>query len=695
MPTPFGDADRRAANTIRLLALDAVQTANSGHAGLPMGMADVAHVIWTRFLRHNPADSHWFNRDRFVLSAGHGSMLLYSLLHLAGYDVSMDELKRFRQWGSITPGHPEHGVTPGVETTTGPLGQGFANGVGMALAERWLAARYNRPNFEVVSHYTYGIVSDGDLQEGISHEAASLAGHLGLGKLIYFYDDNKVTIDGPTSLSYSDDVPSRFAGYHWHTQTVDGHDMAAVEAAILAAQAVHDQPSLIICKTIIGYGMPGLEGTSKAHSDAPGPEVVRGAKEKLGFSPDQFFYVPDEVYAQYRGVAVDAGKELEAKWEELFGGYIEAHSECAHELRQMIEGRLPDNWEQALDAVTFPVEKPQATRRASGTIINAMVDAVPMLLGGSADLTPSNSTKPKDSQDISRDNPGGRYVRYGVREHAMAATMNGLSLHGGVIPYGGTFLTFSDYMKNAVRLSALSERQVIYIFTHDSVGVGEDGPTHQPVEHFPGLRAIPRGHFIRPADATETVEAWRAALRYRRGPTIMALSRQDLPVLDRSKFAPAVGLHQGAYILHDPEGGDPQVILMATGSEVAIIVEAEGLLAAGGVRARLVSMPSWSLFEQQPRAYRESVLPPSITARVSIEAAVTLGWDRYVGPQGVMIGVNRFGASAPYKEIYKHYGLTAERVAEAAEAAIAGRGPQWMDEHDERQDEAQEEGNKQ
>jgi transketolase len=678
MAAAFNELDQRSADTIRILTVDAVQKAHSGHPGLPLGTADLSYVLWNRFLRHNPSDPKWFNRDRFVLSGGHGSMLIYSLLHLTGYAVSLDELKNFRQWGSITPGHPEVGVTPGVETTTGPLGQGVANGVGIALAEAWLAARYNRPDFKVVDHYTYGIISDGDLEEGISHEAAALAGHLGLGKLIYFYDDNGITIDGPTSLSYSDDVPKRFEAYHWHVQTVDGHDMAAVADAIVAAQAVTDKPSIIITKTIIGKGMPSIEGTQKAHSDAPGEEEVRLTKQNLGWPTDSSFFIPDDVSANYLQ-AVTKGAEAQRAWQSLFDAYAAAHPETAAELGAIIKGELPANWEAALDAVNFPVDKPIATRAASGVAIDALIPALPQLLGGSADLTPSNNTKPKGSDDISKDNPGGRYIRYGIREHGMSAIMNGLAL-SSIIPYGGTFLTFSDYAKNAVRLSALSSLGVIYVFTHDSIGLGEDGPTHQPVEHFPGLRAIPSSHFIRPADATETVEAWRVAISDRNHPTILALSRQALPILDRSKYAPASGVAKGAYVLQDAEGGNPDVILIATGSEVSLIIEAEKLLAAKGIKARLVSMPSWDLFEAQSREYRDSVLPPSVSARVSVEAASTLGWERYVGEKGAMVGVNRFGASAPFKEIYKHYGFTAENIVAAAEASIAGNGREWTEE---------------
>jgi|HigsolmetaAR202D_1030399.scaffolds.fasta_scaffold00078_29 transketolase, bacterial and yeast len=678
MAAAFNELDQRSADTIRVLTVDAVQKAHSGHPGLPLGTADLSYVLWTRFLRHNPSDPHWFNRDRFVLSGGHGSMLLYSLLHLTGYAVSLDELKNFRQWGSITPGHPEVGVTPGVETTTGPLGQGVANGVGIALAEAWLAARYNRPGFNVVDHYTYGIISDGDLEEGISHEAAALAGHLGLGKLIYFYDDNGITIDGPTSLSYSDDVPKRFEAYHWHVQTIDGHDMEAVANAIVAAQAVTDKPSIIITKTIIGKGMPSIQGTQKAHSDAPGEDEVRRTKENLGWPTDSSFYIPEDVLANYRQ-ALTKGAEAQKAWQSLFDAYAAAHPDAAAELSAIIKGELPAGWEAALDKVSFPVDKPIATRAASGAVIDALISAVPQLLGGSADLTPSNNTKPKGSDDISKDNHGGRYIRYGIREHGMSAIMNGLAL-SSIIPYGGTFLTFSDYAKNAVRLSALSSLQVIYVFTHDSIGLGEDGPTHQPVEHFAGLRAIPSSHFIRPADATETVEAWRIAISDRKHPTILALSRQALPVIDRSSYAPASGVAKGAYILKDAEGGNPDVILIATGSEVSLIIEAEKLLAAKGIKARLVSMPSWDLFEAQPREYRDSVLPPSVTARVSVEAAATLGWERYVGDKGAMVGVNRFGASAPYKDIYKHYGLTPENIVAAAEASIAGKGREWTEE---------------
>ncbi len=664
MTHTFTDLDRRAANTIRGLTLDAVQRANSGHPGLPLGMADAAVVLWTRVMKYNPADPRWPDRDRFILSGGHGSMLLYALLHLTGYhEMTLDQLKRFRQYGSLTPGHPEVELDAGIETTTGPLGQGFATGVGMAIAERYLATKFNRPDFPIVDHYTYAICSDGDLMEGVSHEAASLAGHLKLGKLIYLYDDNQVTIDGSTELAYSDDAARRFEAYGWHVVHADGHNMAEVAAAIAEAQRESTRPSLIICKTIIGYGMPNRQGTHKAHSDAPGEEEVRLAKERLGLPVDQDFYIPDDV-SQYLREAGRRGAERQRAWSEMFERYREAFPDLAAQWEVMWRGAPPEGWDANMPAFE-PDPKGVATRQASGKVIEAIFESLPQLLGGSADLTPSNNTKPKGAQDIQGESFEGRYLHFGVREHGMAAAMNGMALHGGLLPYGGTFFTFSDYMRPALRLAALMRCHNIFIFTHDSIGLGEDGPTHQPVEHLAACRAIPHLTVIRPADANETVEAWRVAVENRAGPTALILTRQPVPVLDRSQLAPAEGLRRGGYVLQDVE--DPQALLIATGSEVALALEAAKLLAERDVRARVVSLPCWELFEAQEQAYRDAVLPPQIEARVGVEAAARLGWDRWIGPRGAFIGVdNRFGASAPYKEIFKNYGLTPERVAEAA-----------------------------
>ncbi|WP_026369990.1 transketolase [Kallotenue papyrolyticum] len=664
MTQSFSDLDRRAANTIRGLTLDAVQQANSGHPGLPLGMADAAIVLWTRVLKYNPADPRWPDRDRFILSAGHGSMLLYALLHLTGYrHMTLEQLQRFRQYGSLTAGHPEVDLDVGIETTTGPLGQGFATGVGMAIAERHLAARFNRPGFPIVDHYTYAICSDGDLMEGVSHEAASLAGHLKLGRLIYLYDDNHVTIDGPTDLTYSDDVARRFEAYGWHVQRVDGHDMPAVADAIAAAQRESERPSLIICRTIIGYGMPNRQGTAKAHSDPPGEEEVRLAKERLGLPPDRTFYIPDDV-RDYLRAAGARGAERQRAWEQLFARYRQAYPELAAEWDTMWRTTPPAGWDAELPRFD-PDPKGVATRAASGKVIEAIWQRMPQLVGGSADLTPSNNTRPKGAQELQSTSFAGRYIHFGVREHGMAAALNGMALHGGLLPYGGTFFTFSDYLRPALRLAALMRCHNIFIFTHDSIGLGEDGPTHQPVEHLAACRAMPNLLVIRPSDANETVEAWRVAIEHTAGPVALVLTRQPVPVLDRRELGPAEGLRRGGYVVQDVD--DPQVLLIATGSEVALALDAAKLLAERDVRARVVALPCWELFEQQDQAYRDQVLPPHITARVGVEAAARLGWDRWIGPTGAFVGVdNRFGASAPYKEIYRQYGLTPERVAEAA-----------------------------
>jgi transketolase len=663
MREQFSELDRRAAHVIRGLALDAVQTANSGHPGLPLGMADAAIVLWTRFLIFDPGAPHWPDRDRFVLSAGHGSMLLYALLHLTGYDLPLEELKRFRQFGSKTMGHPEAHVTSGVETTTGPLGQGFANGVGMAIAERYLAEKFNRPDFPVVDHFTYAICSDGDLMEGVSHEAASLAGHLGLGKLIYLYDDNSVTIDGSTDLAYGDDAAKRFEGYGWQILRADGHDMQSVHAALEAARAELTRPSLIITRTVIGYGMPNREGTQKAHSDAPGDEEVRLAKERLELPLDQPFYTPDDVL-QYMHSAGERGTARHNQWSRLFERYREVYPDLAQMWETMWSGTAPEGWDADMPQWE-PDPKGVATRVASGKVIEKVLGKLPQLLGGSADLTPSNNTNPTKERPLEAESFGGRYIHYGVREHAMAAAMNGMALHGGVLPFGGTFFTFSDYMRPALRLAALMQLQVIFIFTHDSIGLGEDGPTHQPVEHLAACRAIPHLTVIRPADAAETVEAWRVAVNNTEGPTALVLTRQPVPVLDRSRLAVAKGLQRGGYVLQDVD--DPQVVLIGTGSEVGLALLAADLLREYDVRARVVSLPCWELFEAQDQSYRNEVLLPQLGAHVAVEAGVRLGWDRWIGPNGAFVGMgDRYGASAPYKDIFRNYGITPEHVAEEA-----------------------------
>ncbi|MGW8317596.1 MAG: transketolase [Candidatus Promineifilaceae bacterium] len=649
------------ANTIRGLAMDAVQKADSGHPGMPMGMADVAVVLWRKFLRFNPADPRWPNRDRFVLSAGHGSMLLYSLLYLTGYELTLEDIKEFRQWDSITPGHPESHLTPGVETTTGPLGQGITNATGMALAERWLANHFNRPSFDVVDHYTYVIASDGDLMEGVSHEACALAGHLGLSKLIIFYDDNHITIDGSTELAYSDNVSERFQAYGWHTQRVDGHDPDAIEAAIRDAQAETEKPSLIICRTHIGYGSPHKQDTASAHGEPLGEEEVVLTKENLGWPTEPQFYVPERALELMRQLGKE-GQERQEAWQACFAQYQVAYPELATLFRRTLDGELPKGWNAGLPR--FEAGKPIATRAASGAVLDQLAKNIPELIGGSGDLTGSNKTLPKGISHLTHDDFSGRYIHYGIREHGMGGILSGMALHGGVRPYGGTFLVFSDYMRPTIRLAALMGLPVIYVFTHDSIGLGEDGPTHQPIEQLMSLRLIPNMTVFRPADANETTIGWQVALGNKHGPTALILTRQKLPTLDRSRYASADLAARGAYVLSD--ASDPAAILIGTGSEVHIALEAQGILAERSVAARVVSMPSWELFDAQTDDYRESVLPEVIQARVSIEAGARIGWERYVGRGGTIIGLERFGASAPYEEIYQHLGLTAAAVAEAA-----------------------------
>lgn len=662
------DLDQLCINTIRTLSLDAVQKANSGHPGLPLGMAPTAYVLWTRFMRHNPKNPKWFNRDRFLLSAGHGSMLIYSLLHLTGYDLPLEELKRFRQLHSKTPGHPENILTPGVEITTGPLGQGFANGVGMGMAQAHLSAKFNRKGFPVIDHFIYCICSDGDLMEGVSYESASLAGHLKLANLIYFYDDNNITIDGSTDLAFTEDRTKRFEAAGWHVLVVeDGNDLKAIEKAIREAQKIKDKPKLIRVKTIIGFGMP-KQGTSKAHSDAPGEDAVKETKRNLGWDENKHFYIPKEVLAHFRE-AIKSGAGLEKEWEALIKKYEKAHPELGRTLRDTRKGELPDGWEKALPK--FDDVEAKATRAYSGDVINAIAETVPQLFGGSADLTPSNNTYIKASTDFQAGSYEARNIHFGIREHAMGSTMNGMALYGSLIPYGGTFQTFSDYMRPAIRLAALSHIQVLFVFTHDSIGLGEDGPTHQSVEHLAALRAIPNLALIRPCDAHEVREAWRAALKRDCAPTAFALSRQKVALIDRKKYADARGLHKGAYVLAEAEtkGGaatEPKLILIATGSEVGLAMQAREQLNATGTPTRVVSMPCWEFFEEQSAKYQESVLPANVKARLAIEAGVSLGWAKYVGLEGDTLSVDRFGASAPVEDVFRDYGFTVENVIKKA-----------------------------
>ena len=649
------------ANTIRGLSVDGVAAANSGHPGMPLGMADVCAVLWSEHMNFNPKNPKWLNRDRFILSAGHGSMLIYSLLHLYGYDLSMDDLKAFRQWGSKTPGHPENFVTAGVETTTGPLGQGVANAVGFALAEASLAARYNREGSEIIDHYTYVVAGDGCLQEGISHEACSFAGHNKLGKLIMLYDSNNITIDGPTHISFTEDTRKRFEAYGWQVLEIDGHDYDQINAAIAEAKKEKSKPSIIICKTIIGFGSPNRAGTSKAHGEPFPAEEIELMKEKLGLPKDKSFFVPDEI-SDLRAKTQEKGESLENKWNELWENYKNKNQEAAKELENSMKGEIS---KEALDIPQFSSEKAIATRSASGTVLNHIAKYIPQLMGGSADLTPSNNTLPAGEESFSPENPKGRYIRYGVREHGMAAIMNGMALHGGVLPYSGTFFVFSDYMRPAMRMSALMEQQVVYVLTHDSIGLGEDGPTHQPEAHLWAYRIIPNMTVIRPMDANETAEAWKSALKNKKGPTCLVLTRQNLPVYDRAGlgWAKSEEAQKGGYILCEDK--DFEAIIIATGSEVELAVEAKTKLNEQGVKVRIVSMPSTNIFDEQPQEYKDSVLPKNILKRVAVEAGVTLGWYKYVGLEGRVIGLDRFGASAPYKTLYKEFGITTDAIVEA------------------------------
>jgi len=678
------DLDTLCINTIRFLSVDAVQKANSGHPGLPLDAAPMAYVLWTRFLEHNPRDPRWFDRDRFVLSAGHGSMLLYSLLHLTGYDLPMQEIERFRQWGSKAPGHPERGHTAGVEITTGPLGQGFANAVGMAMAEAHLAARFNRPGHAVIDHATYVLASDGDMMEGVASEAASIAGHLRLGKLTCLYDDNRVTLSAGTDMTFSEDVAARFAAYGWHTQRLeDGNDLAAIDAAIAAARAERSRPSLILVRTHLGYGSPNKQDTYEAHGSPLGADEVRLTKQNLGWPVEPAFLVPPEALEHFRA-AVERGNAAEAAWNERMAAYAKAFPDEARELQRIVRGELPSGWDSGIPS--FPADaKGLSTRVAAGKVMNAIAPRVPELMGGSADLDPSTYTALKDQGDF--EPPGvngpdmqgssgggwsyaGRNVHFGVREHAMAAICNGMAAHGGIVPYDATFLVFSDYMRPSIRLAALMGLHVIHVFTHDSIALGEDGPTHQPVEHLAALRAIPQLVVIRPGDANEAAVAWRVAMESRDRPVALILSRQNLPTLERTRYADAEGLRRGAYVLLDPKDARPGLILIASGSEVSLIAAAADKLAAQGVAVRCVSMPSWELFEAMPREYRDSVLPRSVPARLAVEAGIAQGWERYVGPAGDVLGVEKFGASAPAAVMLREYGFTVENVCARALALV-------------------------
>ncbi|MHA2207858.1 MAG: transketolase [Candidatus Thorarchaeota archaeon] len=659
----------RAINTIRFLAADAVQKANSGHPGMPMGAAAMAYALWTKHLRFNPQNPDWLDRDRFVLSGGHGSMLLYALLHLTGYDVSLDDIKNFRQWGCRTPGHPENFCTPGVEVTTGPLGQGMSNAFGMAIAEKHLAAVFNRPGHEVVDHYTYAIVTDGDLMEGISYETASLAGHHQLGKLILLYDDNLISIDGSTDVTFTEHRGARFESLGWHVQSVaDGNDVVAIDQAIANAKK-DPRPSIIMVRTCIGYGMPNKQNTAKAHGEPPGEDELEAAKKNLSWPLEPRFLIPDDVLVHFRD-ALKKGEDLEKEWQTKMEKYRKDHPNLAEEYERRLSGKLPKGWDNNLPSYEAS-ETGVATRNPSGDVINALAPHLPELFGGSADLTGSNKTWIKDQPAFQKDTPEGRNFFFGVREHAMGAIVNGMAAHGGFIPYGATFLIFSDYMRPAIRLSALSKHRSVWVFTHDSIGVGEDGPTHQPVEQLAALRAIPDLIVLRPCDANEVVEAWKVAINRSGGPTLMALTRQKIPILDRNTYSPANGLVRGAYILADLGEGPLDIILMATGSEVGLITKAGEKLAQEGVNVRLVSFPSWELFEEQDEDYRNSVFPPDVKARLAVEAGRSQGWERWVGDRGAVLAVETFGASAPNNVTFEKYGFTVENVIKNVRELLA------------------------
>jgi len=660
--------DVLAINTIRTLSMDAVQKANSGHPGTPMALAPLGYMLWRSIVRHNPKNPHWANRDRFILSNGHASMLLYSLLHLFGYRMTLDDIQQFRQWGSITPGHPEYGLTEGVETTTGPLGQGVANSVGMAIAERWLESRYNKGGEKLIDYRVYAICGDGDLMEGVSQEAASIAGHLKLSNLLWIYDNNHITIEGKTALAFSEDVGTRFEGYGWSVQHVsDANDLGFMERAVQKAIAETSGPSLIILDTHIAWGAPTKQDTAAAHGEPLGEEEIRLTKKFYGWPEDQHFYVPPEVYPHVRDAAVKRGADLEAEWNKKLDAYTKANADAAREFHDMLAGKLPDGWDK--DIPTFPADaKGLATRESSGKVENAITKNLPWLLGGAADLAPSTKTLIGGEKDFEAGSYGGRNFHFGIREHTMGSILNGMTL-SGLRPYGATFLIFTDYMKPPIRLAALMDLPVIFIYTHDSIGLGEDGPTHQPIEQLMALRATPRLHVMRPADANEVAEAWRFILQLKKEPVALVLSRQALPTIDRTKYAAASGVRKGAYILADCEG-TPDVILMGTGSEVQLCIGAYEQLKAEGTKARVVSMPCWEAFERQSREYKESVLPPAVKARVAVEAGTSLGWKEYVGTDGRVVARSDFGASAPVKELWKHFGFTVENVVRVAKEAM-------------------------
>lgn len=660
------ELDQLCVNTIRMLAVDAVEKARSGHPGMPMEASDIGYILWTRFLKHNPIHPDWTNRDRFVLSAGHGSMLLYALLHLTGYDVSLEDIRQFRQWNSVTPGHPEYGQTPGVETTTGPLGQGFSNGVGMAMAQVYLADYFNRPGYPLVDYFVYGVVSDGDMMEGISSESASIAGHLGLGRLIYIYLDNRITIEGGTELTFSEDVGKRFEAYGWHVQKVDGYDHGQIASALSAAKEAADKPSLIIARTHIGYGSPHKQDTASAHGEPLGPEEALLVRKRFNW-PETLFHVPREASARFR-TCLDRGHEWESAWNRLFDAYALEHPDLAEKWKACHEGKWPEGWEKDLPRFE-PGQGPMATRAASGKVLEAIAPRLYALLGGAADLAPSTKTFIKSLGVIKVDH-GGKNVHFGIREHAMGGILNGMALSKALVPYGATFLVFSDYMRPSIRLAAIMRLPVIYVFTHDSIGVGEDGPTHQPVEHLAALRAIPQLVVVRPADAGETVIGWKLALNRKHGPTALILTRQKLPVIDRTRFGSAEGLQKGGYILAEEPQGPPQALILASGSEVHLALAAYEKFLEEGVSVRVVSMPSWEVFEAQDAAYRKEVLPAGVKARLAIEAGVPMGWDRYVGDQGKVMGIERFGASAPGGVLFEKFGFTVDAVVAAVKEML-------------------------
>ncbi|MTI87949.1 MAG: transketolase [Balneolaceae bacterium] len=661
---PASSLDQLCVNTIRTLSIDAVQKANSGHPGMPMGMADVAYVLWTKFLKHNPQNPDWFNRDRFILSAGHGSMLIYSLLHLTGYDLSLDDIKNFRQMGSKTPGHPEYGMTPGVETTTGPLGQGFGTGIGMAMAEHFLSHKFNTDNHHLVDHYTYAIVSDGDLMEGISHESASMAGRMGLGKLIYLYDSNRISIEGSTDLTFTEDVAKRFEAYEWHVVEIDGHDHDQISAAIKESQSVTHKPSLIVCKTHIGYGSPNKQDSESSHGSPLGEEEIKLTKEAYNWESENSFHVPQEALSVFRK-EVEKGEKAEREWNQQVTGYTEAQPAKGQQFQNWINRDLSDELEASLPVFEAD-EKGMASRAASGKTINAIKDTVPNLFGGSADLGGSTKTDINGHGSYIVDKPTGRTVHFGVREHGMAAAVNGMALHGGMIPFGATFFVFTDYMRPSIRLAGLMKTPSIFVLTHDSIGLGEDGPTHQPIEHLASLRAMPNTTVIRPGDANEVSYAWKAALDNTTGPTLLVLTRQSIPTYARTNANPASLVHKGAYVLEDSDKETPDAILIGTGSELQLAVEARVQLKEKGMDARVVSMPSWELFNEQSEEYKASVFPKEVVNRVSVEAGATFGWERWIGAEGTAIGIDTFGESAPFQDLYTHFGITVEAVVEAA-----------------------------